>query len=65
VKEQVVKLVDNLKNPYFNIFHWSKGEHFDIDAITRALALKDNIMASISKNDKKKKSTQASLDNLQ
>ena len=60
----MVKLVDNLKNPYFNIFHWSKGEYFDIDAITRALALKDNIMMQIGKNDKKKKSAQADLDSI-
>jgi len=33
IKDSVAKLCENLKNPYFNIFHWCKGEIFDIEAI--------------------------------
>jgi len=52
MKDSVSKLCENLKNPYFNIFHWCKGEVFDIDAINQALALKDKIFEKIGKNEK-------------
>lgn len=54
MKESVSKLCENLKNPYFNIFHWCKGELFDIEAINQALTLKDKIFEKIGKNEKKK-----------
>ena len=64
VKEQVQKLCDNMKNPYFNIFHWCKGELFDIEAVNNAIDVKDKIQQSIEKAEKKKRSTQGDLDNL-
>ena len=42
-KEEVAKLAENLKNPYFNIFHWIKGEIFDIEAVNNSLKKKDEI----------------------
>lgn len=29
-KEKVSSLCDSLRNPYFNLYHWAKGELFDI-----------------------------------
>lgn len=41
IKEQVSNLTDNLKNPYMNLYHWVKGEIFDIDSINKALEKKE------------------------
>ena len=41
IKEDITKLAENLKNPYFNIFHWIKGEIFDIEAVNNTLKKKE------------------------
>ena len=43
IKEQVSVLCENMKNPYFNIYHWVKGEIFDIEAVNNAISKKDKI----------------------
>lgn len=30
IKESVGVMCENLKNPYFNLYHWCKGELLDI-----------------------------------
>ncbi len=49
MKESVSKLSDGLKNPYFNLYHWCKGELFDIEAIWGAVNVKDKIFEKINK----------------
>ena len=46
------------------MFHWVRGEIFDIEAVLRAIKVKDNFSALIVKNNKKKSSTQNDLDNV-
>jgi len=53
-----------LKNPYFNLYHWCKGELFDIEAIYNAINVKDRVFERINKKEKSKKNTQADLDNV-
>ena len=55
IKEQVSMVCDSLRNPYFNIYHWAKGELFDIEAINNQLSTRDQIYQKIGKNEKKKK----------
>ena len=43
VKELCTQMCDSLKNPYFNLYHWCKGELFDIEAVTNALISKDKL----------------------
>jgi hypothetical protein len=64
IKEQVSALADAMKNPYFNIYHWVKGEIYDIEAVNDAITTKDKIQTNIQKNEKKKRSTQENLDNV-
>lgn len=33
LKDMVISTSDNLKNPYFNLYHWIKGEKYDIEAL--------------------------------
>jgi hypothetical protein len=37
IKDAATTMGDNLKNPYFNLYHWCKGELFDIIAVNQAL----------------------------
>ena len=55
IKDQVSKLSDGLKNPYFNLYHWCKGELFDIEAIYNAINVKDRVFDKINKKEKSKK----------
>jgi hypothetical protein len=64
VKESVTSMTDNLKNPYFNLYHWCKGELFDVIAIHKALEQKEKIQERIGKNENKKRSNQDNLDNV-
>jgi hypothetical protein len=57
-------MCDSLKNPYFNLYHWCKGELFDIISVNNALTQKDKIQERIGKNEKKKRSRQDDLDNV-
>lgn len=57
-------MCENLKNPYFNVYHWCKGELFGIEAVANAIAHKDKIQERINKSEKKKKSTQGDLDSV-
>ena len=52
IKDQVAKLSDGLKNPYFNLYHWCKGELFDIEAIYNAINVKDRVFEKINKKEK-------------
>jgi hypothetical protein len=36
-------------NPYFNLYHWAKGELFDIEAISRALIAKEKLLEKAHK----------------
>ena len=64
MKENVKDTVDSLKNPYFNLYHWCKGEIYDIEAVTRAVDIIDTIKKKIAENERKKRSTQGDLDNI-
>jgi len=57
-------MCENLKNPYFNLYHWCKGELYDIEAVNSSLTMKDKICEKIGKTEKKKRSTQGDLDNI-
>lgn len=57
-------MTDALKNPYFNLYHWCKGELFDIISVNNALSGKDKIFEKINKSEKKKRSRQDDLDNV-
>ena len=57
-------MCDSLKNPYFNLYHWCKGELFDIEAVTNSLISRDKLHGRIGMTEKKKRSTQGDLDNV-
>ena len=61
LKESAEKMQDNLKNPYFYLYHWCEGELFDIQAVLTAIAQRDRSHAQIKKNEKNKKSNESEI----
>jgi len=64
MKESVAKMNEGLKNPYFNLYHWCKGELFDIEAVYNAINVKDKILEKTGKVEKKKAGAQKDLDSV-
>jgi hypothetical protein len=64
IKEAIGIMSESLKNPYFNLYHWCRGEYLDIQAVNEALVARDFLSEKISKRQKKKVNTQSDLDNL-
>ena len=62
--DHVKEVVDSQKNPYFNLYHWCKGEIYDIEAVETAVNVIDTIKKKIAAAEAKKRSTQGDLDNL-
>lgn len=54
----------DLKNPYFNLYHWSKGELFDIEAVFNAINTRDKLVEKLGKTEKKKAGQQKDLNDV-
>ena len=46
------------------MYHWVKGELFDIESVLSALSTKDTIGSKIKKNEKKKKNNEDNIENI-
>ena len=46
------------------MYHWCKGEIYDIKAVVNAIAHKDNFEGMLKKTEKRKATTEADLDNV-
>jgi hypothetical protein len=42
-------LVDNLRNPYEEMYHWCKGEIYDLHSLEDAINARDNVEKTIKK----------------
>ena len=57
-------MVDNLKNPFEEMYYWCKGEIYDIQAVLEACQIRDSIEKDQKKMENKKKNTQNDLENV-
>lgn len=64
LKSQMDHMVENLKNPYEDMYHWCKGEMYDLQALADAIAARDNIEKNKVKLESQKRDTQTDLDNV-
>ncbi|CDW87092.1 px domain containing protein [Stylonychia lemnae] len=64
IKDQMSHMIDNLKNPYEDMYHWCKGEIYDLQALQVALTTREQVESQIKKMESKKKNTQADLENV-
>lgn len=53
-----------MRNPYYNFYHWVKGEIFDVEALVKAIEYKEKTLKIIQQKEKTKKNTQETLDNV-
>lgn len=64
IKDQLVTTSDKMKNPFVDVFHWTKGQVLDLQAISAAVAARQTIAKKEMELVAKKQSTQSNLDNL-
>lgn len=57
-------MIDNQKNSFDHMYHWCKGEMYDIKAIISAIGFKERFEQSLKKTEAKKTNTQADLENV-
>lgn len=56
---------DKLKNPFYNMLYWVKGEIADIKSMNQALETRVTLLQTMVKTSTKRESTQKELDSLQ
>jgi hypothetical protein len=64
LKEQMEHMVDNQKNSFDQMYHWCKGEIYDIKGVLNAVAAKDAYERALKSTEKKKANTQTDLENV-
>ena len=58
-------LVDNLKNPFDEMYIWCKGELYDLQALQDAVEAREGVEKNIKKFEQKKRDLQTDLENVQ
>lgn len=58
-------LVDNLKNPFDEMYNWCKGELYDLSALDDAVTARNDLEKLQRKLEQKKRELQEDLDNVQ
>ena len=56
--------VKNLRNPFTDLYHWVKGEIYDLSAFTCAVVELRNISSSVDSLKRKIESSKADIDNI-
>ena len=58
VFQDLQSVAGNLQNPYIDIYHWAKGELFDLNALLAAVRERGRCEQSVKDLEKKKRDTQ-------
>jgi len=51
------ELTSNMQNPYIDLYHWAKGEVFDLHAIMASVKIRADCERAVRDLEKKKSST--------
>jgi len=57
LKDQMEHMVDNQKNPFDEMYHWCKGEIYDIKTIVATITQKESFEKLLKKTETKKSNT--------
>jgi hypothetical protein len=57
-------MIDNQKNAFDEMYHWCKGEIYDIKAIMAAISQKDILERELKRTETKKSNIQEDLENV-
>ena len=55
LKQQVDDLIQNMNNPYLDMYHWCKGETYDLEALVDAVSIREQVEKQQKKYEEKKK----------
>ena len=64
LQESMVTTGGALKNPYIDLYHWVKGELYDLEAVKDAVRVRADTMDNLRKLEAKKSSTQKDLEDV-
>ena len=64
VKESMLHTIENLRNPFTDLYHWVKGEMYDVQAYQYALIIREKVIRNLDDLKKKNKSTQKDIESL-
>ena len=53
--------MNNMNNPFVDMYHWCKGEIYDIQAICDAISAREGVEKDLKKLESKKKNAEADL----
>ena len=53
-----------LRNPYIDLYHWVKGELYDLEAVRVSVQVRADVLANTRKLEEKKASTQKDLESV-
>ena len=56
--------IENLRNPFTDLYHWVKGEIYDVDAFQAALAVREHVAKKVQELKKKNVNTQKDIESL-
>ena len=56
--------IENLRNPFTDLYHWVKGESYDLEAYINALKVRDTVAKQVEELKKKNVNTQKDIQNL-
>lgn len=55
----------SLRNPYIELYHWVKGELYDIEAMRNSVNMRMKVQEKLRELEGKKRDTQKDIDNIQ
>ena len=64
LQESMVTTGSALKNPYIDLYHWVKGELYDLEAVKDSVKVRAETMENLRKLEAKKSSTQKDLEDV-
>ena len=64
LQESMVTTGSALKNPYIDLYHWVKGELYDLEALKDSVKVRAETMENLRKLEAKKSSTQKDLEDV-
>lgn len=64
LKESMLHTIENLRNPFTDLYHWVKGEAYDMAAFLNALSVRDNLAKKVQELKKKNVGTAKDIESL-
>jgi hypothetical protein len=64
LKENMLNTIENLRNPYTDLYHWIKGEIYDLNSYFAALQIREKVKSKLKELEKKNVNTAKDIESL-